>query len=103
MVLTVFLLGHALARDFELAITGVFATVLYHVWQNEDLGGFVKFGAPLIVALLIDKIFKLEAFMALLTPVILIGGMLAGMFTPTEAAVAGVVWALFLGFFGTAR
>lgn len=83
---------------FELAITGVFATVLYHVWQSEDLGGFAKFGAPLIVALLIDKIFKLEAFMALLTPVILIGGMLAGMFTPTEAAVAGVVWALFLGF-----
>lgn len=83
---------------FELAITGVFATVLYHVWQSEELGGFAKFGAPLIAALLIDKIFKLEAFMALLTPVILIGGMLAGMFTPTEAAVAGVVWALFLGF-----
>jgi tripartite ATP-independent transporter DctM subunit len=83
---------------FELAVTAVFAVVLYHVWQSETLGGFAKFGAPLIAALIIDKVFKLDAFMALLTPVILIGGMLAGMFTPTEAAVAGVAWALFLGF-----
>jgi tripartite ATP-independent transporter DctM subunit len=36
--------------------------------------------------------------MALLTPVILIGGMATGLFTPTEAAVAAVAWALFLGF-----
>jgi tripartite ATP-independent transporter DctM subunit len=36
--------------------------------------------------------------MALLTPVILIGGMASGLFTPTEAAVAAVAWALFLGF-----
>ncbi|MBK7333257.1 MAG: TRAP transporter large permease [Betaproteobacteria bacterium] len=42
--------------------------------------------------------FKFEAFMALLTPVILIGGMATGLFTPTEAAVAAVAWALFLGF-----
>ena len=38
-----------------------------------------------------------EAYMALLTPVILIGGMATGLFTPTEAAVAAVAWALFLG------
>ena len=37
--------------------------------------------------------------MALMTPVILIGGMATGLFTPTEAAVAAVAWALFLGFF----
>lgn len=36
--------------------------------------------------------------MALLTPVILIGGMASGLFTPTEAAVAASAWALFLGF-----
>jgi tripartite ATP-independent transporter DctM subunit len=41
---------------------------------------------------------KFDAFMALLTPVILIGGMTSGLFTPTEAAVAAVAWALFLGF-----
>jgi tripartite ATP-independent transporter DctM subunit len=35
--------------------------------------------------------------MALMAPVILIGGMTMGWFTPTEAAVAAVLWALFLG------
>ncbi|WP_207482124.1 TRAP transporter large permease [Arenibaculum pallidiluteum] len=38
-----------------------------------------------------------QAFLALMTPVILIGGMVSGMFTPTEAAIAAVAWALFLG------
>ncbi|HEV7368082.1 TRAP transporter large permease [Arenibaculum sp.] len=38
-----------------------------------------------------------EAFLALMTPVILIGGMVSGMFTPTEAAIAAVVYAMFLG------
>lgn len=37
------------------------------------------------------------AFLPLLTPVIIIGGILAGVFTPTEAAVVAVVYALFLG------
>lgn len=40
-----------------------------------------------------------RSFLALLTPVILLGGMFSGIFTPTEAAVAAVLWALFLGFF----
>jgi tripartite ATP-independent transporter DctM subunit len=35
--------------------------------------------------------------MALMAPVILIGGMTLGWFTPTEAAVAAVIWSLFLG------
>ncbi|NWG25491.1 MAG: TRAP transporter large permease [Pseudorhodoplanes sp.] len=40
--------------------------------------------------------FKL-AWMPLMTPVIILGGMVFGVFTPTEAAVAACVWALFLG------
>lgn len=38
-----------------------------------------------------------EAFLPLLTPVIIIGGMLTGVFTPTEAAVVAVVYAIILG------
>ncbi len=38
------------------------------------------------------------AFLALLTPVIIIGGILLGIFTPTEAAVVASLYALFLGF-----
>jgi tripartite ATP-independent transporter DctM subunit len=39
-----------------------------------------------------------EAFLPLLTPVIIIGGILTGWFTPTEAAVVASLYALFLGF-----
>ena len=39
-----------------------------------------------------------EAFLPLLTPVIIIGGILTGFFTPTEAAVIASLYALFLGF-----
>ena len=38
-----------------------------------------------------------RAFMSLMTPVIIVGGILSGWFTPTEAAAAAVAWALFLG------
>lgn len=38
-----------------------------------------------------------EAVLALGTPVIIIGGILGGIFTPTEAAVVASVYALFLG------
>ena len=38
-----------------------------------------------------------EAFLPLLTPVIIVGGILSGIFTPTEAAVVASLYALFLG------
>jgi C4-dicarboxylate transporter DctM subunit len=38
------------------------------------------------------------ALLPLLTPVIVIGGIVIGLFTPTEAAVVASVYALFLGF-----
>ena len=37
------------------------------------------------------------AFFPLLTPAIIIGGIATGIFTPTEAAIAAVVYAMFLG------
>ena len=37
------------------------------------------------------------AFFPLLTPVVVVGGIVTGAFTPTEAAVAAVAYALFLG------
>lgn len=38
-----------------------------------------------------------RAFLPLLTPVLLVGGMTTGAFTPTEAAIAATFYALFLG------
>lgn len=40
-----------------------------------------------------------EAFFALLTPVIVIGGMFAGLFTATEAAAVATFYVMILGFF----
>lgn len=40
-----------------------------------------------------------RAFFALLTPVIIIGGIFSGFFTPTEAAIIATLYAMFLGFF----
>jgi len=39
----------------------------------------------------------LQAFPSLLTPLIIIGGMVTGFFTPTEAAAIAVAWAFLLG------
>lgn len=54
-------------------------------------------GIGLAVLLFLDWYFDFSAVMALMAPVILIGGMTMGWFTPTEAAVAAVIWSLFLG------
>ncbi|MEW6622572.1 MAG: TRAP transporter large permease subunit [Bacillota bacterium] len=40
-----------------------------------------------------------EAFWAILMPVIILGGIYGGVFTPTEAANIAVVYGLFVGFF----
>jgi TRAP-type C4-dicarboxylate transport system permease large subunit len=88
-------MGRACAELGALVVT---AGALYVLWGNDAYGALLKFGIPLAVVLVTDRLLKFEAYMALLTPVILIGGMTSGLFTPTEAAVAAVAWALFLGF-----
>jgi tripartite ATP-independent transporter DctM subunit len=44
-----------------------------------------------------DRYFKWQAVLPIMTPVLLIGGMTTGLFTPTEGAIAASAWALFLG------
>ncbi len=44
-----------------------------------------------------------RSFAVFLMPVIVIGGIVAGAFTPTEGAAIGVCYALFLGFFVTRK
>ncbi|MBY8917334.1 TRAP transporter large permease [Nitratireductor sp. L1-7-SE] len=54
---------------------------------------------PRDVAFRLDTIasrFK-AAFLPLMTPVIIVGGIVSGAFTPTEAAIAAAAYALFLG------
>jgi len=52
-----------------------------------------------LVALFVaDRAFNFQAVLPIMTPVLLIGGMSTGIFTPTEGAIAACVWALVLGF-----
>jgi len=69
------------------------------VWLAVKAGASVNLatGAAFAMLLFLDWRYNFSAVMALMAPVILIGGMTMGWFTPTEAAVAAVIWALFLG------
>ena len=81
----------------EICIVLGFPMVL---WLLVTYGGMTvnaAVGAGLVVLLAADWYFDFSAVMALMAPVILIGGMTLGWFTPTEAAVAAVLWSLFLG------
>ena len=66
---------------------------VYNCKKNGYLGNGEKFSWGNMA-----KNFK-NAFWALLSPVIILGGIYTGLFTPTEAAVISVVYALFVGLF----
>jgi len=53
----------------------------------------------LVVLFAADRVFRFQAVMPIMTPVLLIGGMTTGVFTPTEGAIAACAWAMLLGFF----
>jgi TRAP-type C4-dicarboxylate transport system permease large subunit len=85
------------ARAFaELATVAAFPAV---VWCAVQLGAQPQWTVLFALALLlaVDHYLKFSAVLPLLTPVLLIGGMTAGIFTATEGAIAACVWALFLG------
>jgi TRAP-type C4-dicarboxylate transport system permease large subunit len=80
----------------EIVIVAAFPLV---AWGLHAAGLSVNAAIMIALALLIalDWWFDFSAVMALMTPVILIGGMTLGLVTPTEAACAAVIWSLFLG------
>jgi TRAP-type C4-dicarboxylate transport system permease large subunit len=80
----------------EVAVVLGFPVVAYGlIWAG--LSDNLAIGLALAILLGLDYYFEFSAVMALMTPVILIGGMTMGWFTPTEAAAAAVIWSLFLG------
>lgn len=58
-------------------------------------------GAPVSLSNIVHQ--TRRSFVVFLMPVIVIGGIVGGIFTPTEGAAVGVCYALFLGFFVTRR
>jgi TRAP-type C4-dicarboxylate transport system permease large subunit len=51
----------------------------------------------LVLLFAADRAFRFQAVLPIMTPVLLIGGMTTGIFTPTEGAIAACLWAMVLG------
>ncbi len=88
--------GRLIKALVELAIVAAFPVV---IWAATEAGvqPTLAVATALAVLLVADKVFGFEAVLPILTPVLLIGGMTAGVFTATEGAIAACVWSLFLG------
>lgn len=93
---TPFELRRLAGASLEVVVVLCFPAAIYLlVMAGLSVNVAVLIGLVALVAL--DWYFDFHAVMALMTPVLLIGGMTMGWFTPTEAAVAAVIWSLFLG------
>jgi TRAP-type C4-dicarboxylate transport system permease large subunit len=86
-------LAKATLEVFLVACVPMGAYALYAMGLPPGWSVIIAF----VLLLVLDKLFDFSAVMALLTPVMLIGGMTLGVFTPTEGAIAASMWALFLG------
>jgi TRAP-type C4-dicarboxylate transport system permease large subunit len=80
----------------ELAVVIGFPVALWLIVQ-AGVAFNVAVGIGLVALFVADWIWKFDAVMPIMTPVLLIGGMTTGVFTPTEGAIAACVWALVLG------
>jgi TRAP-type C4-dicarboxylate transport system permease large subunit len=81
----------------EVFVVAMFPTTIWVLVTYMQVSLNWAAGVAMAVLLVLDYVFSFDAVMALMAPVLLIGGMTLGWFTPTEAAMAAVVWALFLG------
>ncbi|KQT83863.1 TRAP transporter large permease [Aurantimonas sp. Leaf443] len=90
-----FEMAKLLSASVEVLVVLAVPLLIWALTFVLSLNMAVLVGLAILVAL--DWYFDFSAVMALMTPVILIGGMTMGWFTPTEAAVAAVIWSLFLG------
>ena len=93
---TPFSLRKLIAASAEVLVVAAFPVLVY-LLTLTGISLNLAVGIALVALIALDWYFDFAAVMALMTPVILIGGMTMGWFTPTEAAVAAVIWSLFLG------
>ena len=82
----------------ETLVVIAWPTVLWWLVQKQGLNAQVTVLVGVVVLFAADRLFRFQAVLPIMTPVLLIGGMTTGVFTPTEGAIAACVWAIVLGF-----
>ena len=81
----------------ELAVVIGWPLALWLLVQKAGLPAQPTIMTGLVLLFVADKMFKFQAVLPIMTPVLLIGGMTTGLFTPTEGAIAACVWCMVLG------
>src|SRR4051812_38530899 len=81
----------------ELAVVLGWPTVLWLLVVKGGLPAQATVLTGLVGLFVADKLFRFQAVLPIMTPVLLIGGMTTGIFTPTEGAIAACLWAMVLG------
>ena len=82
----------------ETLVVIVWPVALWLLIAKAGLPAQLTVAAGLVVLFAADKAFNFLAVLPIMTPVLLIGGMTTGIFTPTEGAIAACLWAMVLGF-----
>jgi TRAP-type C4-dicarboxylate transport system permease large subunit len=82
----------------ELAVVIGWPLLLWAVVAKFNAPAQISVFVALGLLFVLDRLFRFEALLPIMTPVLLIGGMTTGLFTPTEGAIAACVWAMILGF-----
>ncbi|MDB5889619.1 MAG: transporter large permease [Polaromonas sp.] len=83
---------------FEMAVVAGWPLVMWLLITKAGAPAQTTVAIGLVALFVLDKLFRFEAVLPIMTPVLLIGGMTTGLFTPTEGAIAACVWAMVLGF-----
>jgi len=82
----------------ETAVVIAWPVAMWLLIVKVGLPAQVTVFAGLLVLFAADRLFRFQAALPIMTPVLLIGGMTTGIFTPTEGAIAACLWAMVLGF-----
>ncbi|MEY2686876.1 MAG: putative large permease component [Pseudomonadota bacterium] len=97
--------GGDIKFEWPRVIKALVETVVVIVWPLAVWALVTRLGThpqltvalALVVLFSADRFFKFQAVLPIMTPVLLIGGMTTGLFTPTEGAIAACAWAMVLG------
>ncbi|MFY7871735.1 MAG: TRAP transporter large permease, partial [Limnohabitans sp.] len=94
-----FVWSRVLKALIETAVVVIWPLALWVLVKHWEFPPQLTVAAALVALFVADRVFQFQAVLPIMTPVLLIGGMTTGVFTPTEGAIAACVWAMVLGFF----